>query len=58
MVAVIMATEDDVVERMQEIQKILENSEVEEEARRKLLDEVRPFIDSGNAGFGIIRSFR
>jgi hypothetical protein len=43
-------TEDDVVERMQEIQNILENSEVEEEARRKLLDEVLPFIESGNAG--------
>lgn len=42
--------EDDVVERLQEIEKILENTEVEEEARRKLLDEVLPFIESGNAG--------
>ncbi len=42
--------EDYVAERMQEIQKILEESEVEEEARRKLLDEVLPFIESGNAG--------
>jgi len=43
-------TEDDVVERMQEIQKILEKSEVDEDARRELLDEVLPFIQSGNAG--------
>ena len=34
---------------MQDIQKILENSEVEEEVRRGLLDEVVPFIESGNA---------
>jgi len=43
-------TEDDVAERMQEIQKILEESEVDEESRRELLDEVLPFIESGNAG--------
>lgn len=42
--------EDGVTDLMQEIQKILENSTVEEEVRRKLLDEVEPFIDSGNAG--------
>ncbi len=41
--------EDGVTDLMQEIQKILENSTVEEEVRRKLLDEVEPFIDSGNA---------
>jgi hypothetical protein len=43
-------TEDDVTERMLEIQKILEESEIDEEARRELLDEVLPFIESGNAG--------
>ena len=43
-------TEDDVAERMLEIQKILEESEIDEEARRELLDEVLPFIESGNAG--------
>jgi hypothetical protein len=43
-------TEDNVAGLIQDIQKILENSEVEEEARRALLDEVVPFIESGNAG--------
>ncbi|MFZ4525026.1 MAG: hypothetical protein ACOYOE_05625 [Chlorobium sp.] len=43
-------TEDDVAERLQEILKLLEESEVDEESRRELLDEVLPFIESGNAG--------
>ncbi len=42
--------EDGVTDLMQEIQTILENSTVDEEARRGLLDEVVPFIESGNAG--------
>ncbi|MBV5319947.1 MAG: hypothetical protein JZU72_03190 [Chlorobium phaeobacteroides] len=42
--------EDIVAGMMQDIKKILENSEVEEDARRALLDEVAPFIESGNAG--------
>ena len=42
--------EDEVAELIQDIQKILETSTVEEDVRRGLLDEVIPFIESGNAG--------
>ncbi len=43
-------TEDDVAERLQEIRRILKKSAVDEEARLELLDEVLPFIESGNGG--------
>ncbi len=42
--------EDGVADLMQKIQIILESSTVDKEARRGLLDEVVPFIESGNAG--------
>ena len=42
--------EDDVIDLLDKIQKILGESPVEEEVRRALLDEVLLFIKSGNAG--------
>ncbi len=43
-------TEDHVADLLDEIRKKLVNSKVEEQVRRELLDEVLPFIKSGNAG--------
>jgi hypothetical protein len=43
-------TEDRVADLLDEIQNKLANSKVEEQVRRRLLDEVLPFIKSGNAG--------
>lgn len=43
-------TEDHVADLLDEIRKKLANSKVEEQVRRDLLDEVLPFIKSGNAG--------
>jgi len=43
-------TEDHVADLLDEIRKKLANSKIEEKVRRELLDEVLPFIKSGNAG--------
>ena len=43
-------TEDHVADLLDEIRKKLVNSKIEEQVRRDLLDEVLPFIKSGNAG--------
>jgi len=44
------STEDHVADLLDEIRQKLANLKVEEQVRRELLDEVLPFIESGNAG--------
>ncbi len=44
------ATQDDVAERLHELEQVLRTHSIDRDDRRALLDDVLPYIQSGNAG--------